>query len=83
MCWKTVQVPNTMDSLFIMVTYDTIVHTAQQLQWKKYSVRFALINDTPYLTLMGELWDAFLQVMTMIYQEHTVNAGSALEELSL
>ena len=58
-CWETVQVLNTMDSLYIMVTYDTIVHTAQQLQWKKNSVRFALINDTPYLALMGCLFASY------------------------
>ena len=50
----------TIDSPCIAVIYDMIAHTAQQLQLKT-SIRFALMNDTPYLALTGELWVGFDQ----------------------
>ena len=42
-------------SRYLTDTYDTIMHIAMI----KFLYRFALINATPYLALMGELWGAF------------------------
>ena len=46
----------------IMVIYGTIVRTQHKNNNDKTLVRFALMNDTPYLALTGELWGVYLEL---------------------
>ena len=45
-----------------MAIYNTIMHTAQQLQWQNFSQTFEFMTDTPYLALTGELWSIFCEL---------------------
>ena len=49
------------DSRYIAVRYNTIMHTTQQFVMVKLRPDVALINDTPYLALMCELWGVFCE----------------------
>ena len=64
----------TTDCWYIMVTYNTIVHTAQQWQWRtlvKLCPHEWHPMSRPYGRAMGCLSWVIQRKMTVIYQEHT------------
>ena len=72
-CWLPmfVRLQRTIDSRYIAVIYDTIGHTAQQLQWSDLHSR-TTAHTSPYGRAMGCLsWDT-RRKMIAIYWEHTV-----------
>ena len=62
-----------LNSRYIAVIYDVIMHTAEQLQWQNFGQIYTHERH-PYLALTGELWDVFRE----LYKENDRDISSAL-----
>ena len=62
--WLHAYVPklSTIDSQYIAVIYNSTLRTVQQLQSDNIQSDLALMIDTPYRALTGELWGVFREL---------------------